>query len=216
MGAHYPVMMLKIAVLASGSGTDLQSVLDACDNGQIDGKVVVVISNNPDALALERARNHGAEAVFIDHRGKTREDHEKQISEEIDKRDIGLIVLAGYLRMFTSYFINKYKNKIINIHPALLPKYGGKGMHGFNVHRAVLESGDAESGCSVHLVTEEVDGGPVIARKRVDVLPDDTPESLQARVLEKEHILLPLVVQWFAEGRVRIHGDEVEVMVGDD
>lgn len=208
--------MLRIAVLASGSGTDLQSILDACENGQIDGKVILVISDNSDAFALERGRNHGAEALYIDHRDKSREEHEKSISEEIDKRDIGLIVLAGYLRMLTPYFTSKYKNMIINIHPALLPKYGGKGMHGFNVHEAVLESGDEESGCTVHLVTEEVDGGPVIAQMRVKVMDDDTPETLQARVLEKEHILLPLVVQWFAEGRVKIEVNQAIVSMDED
>jgi phosphoribosylglycinamide formyltransferase-1 len=203
--------MLRIAVLASGSGTDLQSILDACGSGQIDGKVVLVVSNNPDAYALERGKKHGAETVVVDHRGKNREEHEKEISAEIEKREIGIIVLAGYLRMFTSYFVNKYKNKIINVHPALLPKYGGKGMHGMNVHRAVLEAGDEESGCSVHMVTEEIDGGPIIGQMRVKVLESDTPESLQARVLEKEHILLPLVVQWFAEGRVKVEDGEVKV-----
>lgn len=208
--------MLRIAVLASGSGTDLQSILDACDSGQIDGKVVVVVSNNQDAYALERGKKHGAEAFYIDHRGKSREEHEKEISAELDKFDVGLIVLSGYMRMFTPYFINKYKNTIINIHPALLPKYGGKGMYGLNVHRAVLEAGDKESGCTVHIATEVIDGGPIVGQMRVMVLPDDTPETLQARVLEKEHILLPLVVQWFAEGRVKVEGGEVRVTVDED
>lgn len=207
---------MRIAVLASGSGTDLQSILDACDSGQIDGKVVLILSNNQDAYALERGRKHGAEAVFIDHRGKGREEHETEMSAEIDKVGVDLIVLAGYLRMFSSYFINKYKNMIINVHPALLPEYGGKGMHGMNVHKAVLESGDTESGCTVHLVTEEIDGGPIIGQMRVKVLPEDTPETLQARVLEKEHILLPLVVQWFAEGHIEFENGEVRVLVDED
>ncbi len=204
--------MFRIAVLASGSGTDLQSILDACGSGQIPGTVAVVISNNHDAFALERGRKHGAEALFIDHRGKTRADHEHEISDAIKARNIDLIVLAGYLRIFTSYFPQKYKNKIINIHPALLPKYGGKGMHGMNVHKAVIASGDKESGCSVHLVTSEVDGGAIVGQMKVSVLPDDTPETLQARILETEHILLPLVVQWFAEGNIEITADS-EVMI---
>jgi phosphoribosylglycinamide formyltransferase-1 len=202
--------MYRIAVLASGSGTDLQSILNACESGQIKGRVVLVISNNPDAYALERARRHGAEALHIDHRGLSREEHERALTNEIDARDIDLIVLAGYLRMFTPYFVNKYKSKIINIHPALLPKYGGKGMHGLKVHGAVLQSGDRESGCSVHFVTEEIDGGPVVAQMKVQVLENDTPETLQARVLEKEHVLLPLVVQWFSEGRVRVEDGVVK------
>jgi len=189
--------MLRIAVLASGGGTDLQSIIDACERDQVDGKVVLVISNNPDAQALERGRRAGARAVFIDHRKKKREDHEKELAAEIDREKADIIVLAGYLRMFTKYFINKYKFKIINIHPALLPKYGGKGMHGLNVHKAVLDSGDKESGCSVHFVTEDVDAGPLIAQIRVKVMPGDTPETLRDRVLEQEHILLPAVCQLF-------------------
>lgn len=194
--------MLRIGVLASGGGTDLQSILDACESGQIDGKVVIVISNVVDAGALKRASEFDAKAVFLDHRGKSRGAHEREISKELDAAKVDLVVLAGYLRMLGYDFVNKYKNKIINIHPALLPKYGGKGMHGINVHRAVLKSGDSESGCSVHFVTEDVDGGPIIARMRVPVKPEDTPESLQARVLKAEHLLLPMVIRWIAQGKV--------------
>jgi phosphoribosylglycinamide formyltransferase-1 len=204
--------MLRIAVLASGGGTDLQSIIDACERGQVDGKVVLVISNNPDAFALERGRRAGARAVCVDHRGKKREQHEKELAVEIDKEKADLVVLAGYLRMFTHYFINKYKFKIINIHPALLPKYGGKGMHGFIVHKAVLESGDKESGCTVHFVTEDVDSGPIIAQIRVKVMPGDTPEVLQARILEQEHVLLPAVCQLFAEGRVKTNNNKVSIL----
>lgn len=196
--------MLRIAVLASGSGTNLQSILDACEAGQIDGKVVLVISNNRDAHALVRAKDFDAKAVFIDHRGKSRGAHEREIAVQLDAAEINLIVLAGYIRMFTNNFVNKYKNKIINIHPALLPKYGGKGMHGMNVHEAVLKSDDKESGCSVHFVTEDVDGGPIIARMRVPVKSNDTPETLQARVLKAEHLLLPMVIQWIALGKVYV------------
>jgi len=194
--------MLRIGVLASGGGTDLQSVLDACEAGQIDGKVVVVVSNVEGAGALKRAADYDAKAVLVGHRGKTRQAHEREVAWELDSARVDLVVLAGYLRMLTPEFVNKYKNKIINSHPALLPKYGGRGMHGMNVHRAVLASGDAESGCSVHYVTEEVDGGPVIARMRVPVKPGDTPETLRARVLAAEHLLLPMVVKWIAEGKV--------------
>ncbi len=194
--------MYRIAVLASGSGTDLQSILDACESGQIPGKVVVVVSNNSDAFALERGKKYGAEALHIDHRGKTREDHEHEISDAIEARKIDLIVLAGYLRIFTHYFPDKYNNMMINIHPALLPKYGGKGMHGMKVHEAVIASGEKESGCTVHFVTEGVDEGPIIAWHKVPVLVEDTAETLQAKVLETEHVLLPLVVQWFAEGKI--------------
>ncbi len=209
------MMTFNICVLASGSGTDLQSILDACDSGQIKGNVALVISNNSDAYALERGRNHGAEAAYIDHRRISREEHERLVAAEIDKRNIDLIVLAGYLRMFTPFFVDRYRWKIINIHPALLPDFGGPGYHGTMVHEAVLEAGRKESGCSVHFVTEEVDGGPVIGQIRVPVMEDDTPETLQKRVLEKEHELLPLVVQWFSEGRVKADEKTGNVMVED-
>ena len=190
--------------MASGSGTDLQSIIDACESGQIPGKIAVVISNNSDAFALERGKKYDAETLFINHRGKTREQHEHEISDALEARNIDLIVLAGWLRIFTYYFSEKYKNKMINIHPALLPKYGGKGMHGMNVHEAVIAAGEKESGCSVHFVTEGVDEGPIIAWYKIPVLPEDTAETLQVKVLETEHILLPLVVQWFAEGKINL------------
>ncbi len=204
-------MTFRIAVLASGGGTDLQSILDACNSGQIKGSVAIVISNNPDAYALERGKKHGAETLVMSHKGKSREEHEVEVGDAIESRDIDLIVLAGYLRMFTSYFVERFKWKIINVHPALLPNFGGAGYHGMKVHEAVLASGLKESGCSVHFVTEEIDGGPVIGQMRVPVLDGDTPETLQARVLEKEHILLPLVVQWFSEGRISLEEGKVVV-----
>ncbi len=206
-------MTFNICVLASGGGTDLQSILDACESGQIKGKVKLVIANNQDTIALERGRRYGAKCIFIDHRGISREEHEIILAEEIDNNDIDLIVLAGYLRMFTPFFVQRYKWKIINIHPALLPDFGGPGFHGMRVHRAVLDSGNKVSGCSVHFVTEEVDGGPVISMMEVPVMKDDTPENLQARVLEKEHELLPLVVQWFSEGRIKVDEEAGTVSV---
>ncbi len=206
-------MSFNICVLASGGGTDLQAILDACESGDIDGKVTLVIANNPGAYALERGKKHGAESILVNHRGMSREEHEKLVAAEIDKHHIDLIVLAGYIRMFTPYFVNRYEWKIINIHPSLLPDFGGPGFHGLNVHRAVLEAGKKESGCSVHFVNEEVDGGPVIGQLAIPVLEDDTPETLQSRVLAKEHILLPMVVQWFAAGLVVVDKNTGEVSV---
>ena len=202
----------NIGVLASGGGTDLQSIIDACGSGQIKGRVALVISNNPGAFALERGKKHGADSLAIDHRGKTREEHEREMAAEIDDRNIDLIVLAGYTRIFTPYFVKRYGHMMINIHPALLPDFGGPGYHGLKVHMAVLEAGRKESGCSVHFVTEEVDGGPVIWQMKVPVLDGDNPESLQERVLAKEHELLSLVVQWFSEGRVKVTDDMVEIL----
>ncbi len=205
--------MKSIVVLASGRGTDLQSILDAIESGHIkDARVTAVVSNNKDAYALERARKHGAEAIYIDHRGKKREEHEKEIIREIEPFKPDLIVLAGYMRSLTPYFINHYRWKIINIHPALLPLFGGKGFYGERVHKAVLESGMKVSGCSVHFVTEDVDGGPIILQRCVPVKDDDTVETLAERVLKEEHRCLPEAVKMVLEGRLRVkeerHGIE--------
>ena len=200
---------LRIGVLASGGGTDLQSILDACDSGEIPGKVAVVITNVPGAGCLERARKHGAAAVTIDHRGKTREEHERLVVAELERHGVQLVVLAGYLRMLTPHIVGRFRGRSINMHPALLPLFGGKGMHGLAVHKAVIEAGSKVSGCTVHLVDESIDGGPVIDQAQVPVRPGDTPEDLQARVLEEEHRLLPKVVGLIARGKVKIEGKKV-------
>ena len=204
--------MIKLAVLASGGGTDLQSVIDASEKNEIDAKVVVVISDRENAFALERAKKHSIDACFVNPKNKNREEHEKEVSEIIDKHNVDLIVLAGYLRMLTPYFISKYRNKIINIHPALLPFFGGKGMYGERVHKAVLDSGMKISGCSVHFVDETIDGGPIIIQKAVEIKDDDTAETLASRVLEEEHKILPKAIQLFAEKRLRIEGKKVRVL----
>ena len=204
--------MIKLAVLASGGGTDLQSIIDASEKNGIDAKVVVVISDRENAFALKRAKKHGIDTYFADPKNKTREEHEKEVSEIIDKYNVDLIVLAGYLRMLTPYFISKYRNKIINIHPALLPFFGGKGMYGEKVHKAVLDSGMKITGCSVHFVDESIDGGSIIIQRAVDVKDDDTVETLASRVLEEEHKILPEAIQLFAEKRLKIDGKKVKVL----
>jgi phosphoribosylglycinamide formyltransferase-1 len=197
----------SIVVLASGRGTDLQSILDAIESGYIrDARVVAVVSNNKDAYALQRARSYGAEPIYIDHRGKKRVEHEKEMIEAIDHYRPDLIVLAGWMRALTHHFIEHYRWKIINIHPALLPLFGGKGFYGERVHKAVLESGMKVSGCTVHFVTEDVDGGPIILQRCVPVKDDDTVETLAERVLEEEHRCLPEAVKLFLEGKVRVEG----------
>ena len=194
-------------VLASGRGTDLQSILDAIDSGYIENaRVTAVVSNNKDAYALKRAEKHGAKAIYIDHRGKSREEHEREIIKAIDPLKPDLIVLAGYMRALTPYFIEHYRWRIINIHPALLPLFGGKGYYGERVHKAVLESGMKVSGCTVHFVTEDVDGGPIILQRCVPVKDDDTVETLASRVLEEEHRCLPEAVKLFLEGRLKVEG----------
>ena len=182
----------KIAVLASGSGTNLQAMIDAVKNDKLNNtKIVVVISNKKDAFALKRAENAGIETVYINPKEYTsNNDYDRKLVEVISRYKIDLIVLAGYMKILTDSFVNVFSGKIINIHPALLPNFGGKGMYGRYVHEAVLKSGVKESGCAVHFVTTEVDSGPIIAQRKVSVIPGDTVESLSKRILNEEHKLL--------------------------
>ena len=184
----------KIIVLVSGSGTNLQAIIDAIKNGRLTHvEISAVISNKKDVLALERAKNADAdiEAVFIDPKQfKNNIDYDKKLIEIISHYRVDLIVLAGYMKILTENFVNAFPNKIINIHPALLPDFGGKGMYGRNVHEAVLKSGVKESGCTVHFVTTAVDAGPIIAQRKISVIPGDTVDSLSKRVLVEEHKLL--------------------------
>ncbi|MEM0343573.1 MAG: phosphoribosylglycinamide formyltransferase [Thermoplasmata archaeon] len=203
---------IRIGVLASGGGTNLQAIIDACERGEIDGEVVVVITNMPEAYALERARKHGIDAFCFPHKGLTREQHEADIIECLEQHKVDLVCLAGYLRMLTPLFINKYAGRLMNTHPALLPSFGGAGMHGLHVHEAVLNYGCKVSGCTIHFVTQEVDGGPIILQKAVPVLEDDTPETLQERVLKEEHKLYPRAIQLFAQGKLKIEGRRVRIL----
>ncbi len=203
---------LRIGVLASGSGTNLQAIIDSCERGEIDGDVVVVISNVHDAFALERARKHGIDAFCFPHDDLTREQHEADVIECLGQHQVDLVCLAGYLRMLTPLVIDKYAGRVVNTHPALLPSFGGKGMHGLRVHRAVLDYGCKVSGCTIHVVTVEVDGGPILLQKAVPVLEDDTPETLQERILKEEHKLYPRAVQLFAQGKVKIDGRRARIL----
>lgn len=203
---------LRIGVLASGGGTNLQSIIDSCERGEIDGDVVVVVTNVPDAYALKRAEKHGIEAYCFPNEGVSREQHEADVVECLEKHDVDLVCLAGYLRMLTPGMVDRYRGKILNTHPALLPSFGGKGMHGIHVHRAVLDYGVKVSGCTIHVVTAEVDGGPIVLQKAIPVLEDDTPESLQERILKEEHKLYPRAVQLFAQGKVKIEGRRARII----
>lgn len=198
--------------MASGGGTNLQAIIDSCERGEIDGEVVVVISNVPEAYALERARKHDIPAFAFPHKGLTREEHDQEIASCLGQNNVDLVVLAGYLRMLTPVMITKYSGKMINTHPALLPSFGGEGMHGLKVHQAVIDHGCKVSGCTVHFVTLGIDGGPIIAQKSVQVLEDDTAETLQERVLKEEHRLLPRAIQLFAQGKLKIEGRRVRII----
>ena len=180
----------RIAVFVSGSGSNLQSIIDNIENGTLNCEISYVIADR-ECFGLERAEKHGIKSIMLDKKlfGNKLSDEISAILENgIEKTDY--IVLAGYLSILSESFINKWTRKIINIHPSLLPKFGGRGMYGMNVHRAVIEAKETESGCTIHFVDTGVDTGEIILQIKVPVLSDDTPEILQKRVLEKEHILL--------------------------
>ena len=187
--------MKNIAVFASGSGSDMQSVIDACESGQINGKVVAVIASRPGIFALERAAKHNIPSkVFSVKEYGSPEAKDSAIVEYLKPMGIDLIVLAGYLSIVSKPLLDVYEGRIINIHPSLIPRHCGKGMYGLHVHESVLASGDNVSGCTVHFVDSGTDTGKIIRQVTVPVEEGDTPETLQARVLVQEHKLLPQVV----------------------
>lgn len=191
-------MSINLAVFASGSGTTLQAIIDSIENKKLDAKINVVVSNKPDAYALQRAQKAGIPTYVILSKGKENIDNE--LFECLKNYEIDLIVLAGYLRMIGDKLLANYK--IINTHPSLLPKFGGKGMHGMNVHQAVIDSREKISGVTVHFVNNEYDKGSIIRQTQVEVLPEDDAESLSAKVQAAEKIQLVQVLQDFSEGKI--------------
>ena len=199
---------VRIAVFASGRGSNLEALFEALAD-RADANIVLVASDRSDAQALDRARARGVEATVLLPRD------EGAMLGALDDAGVDWIVLAGYLKRVPDGVVRRYRNRILNIHPALLPAHGGKGMYGERVHRAVLDAGDEVSGASVHLVDEEYDRGPVVAQEAVPVEPGDTPATLAARVLEVEHRLLPAVVVAAAEGRIRVAGGRAWIEAED-
>lgn len=205
--------MIKIAVFASGGGSNLQALIDAQETGLFKGKIGLVFSNVPDAKALERAENHRIESVAIASKGYSgsREDYDQEVLRLCQAKKIDLICLAGYMRILTPALIQPYLWKIMNIHPALLPKFGGDGMYGHHVHEAVVKAKEKESGATVHFVTEGVDAGPIILQGNVKVFPTDTPETLAEKVLKIEHLIYPEAVRLFCEGKIKVDGGRVKI-----
>ncbi len=199
---------LRVGVLASGRGTDFQSLVDARDHGELEVDLAVLVCNVPGAPVLERAKRAGVPSVVVDHRpfGKDREAFERDVVKVLREKRVDLVVLAGFMRLVSSYFVGEFRDRMINIHPALLPAF--PGTHG---QRDALVHGAKVSGCTIHFVDASVDGGPIILQKAVPVLDDDTEETLAARILEQEHIFLPLAVRLFAEGRLKVEGRRVRV-----
>ncbi|HHZ80352.1 MAG TPA: phosphoribosylglycinamide formyltransferase [Candidatus Marinimicrobia bacterium] len=172
--------MIKLGVLGSTKGTDLQAVLDAVNNGLLDAKVSVVVSNQESAYILERAKNHGVPTFFIPHKGKAREEFDREMTTVLQNYGVELVLLIGFMRILSVEFCQEWRDRILNVHPSLLPKYAG-GMD-TNVHAEVIKNGDAETGCTIHFVTEEVDAGPILSQKKCTVTPEDTVESLKTKV----------------------------------
>ncbi len=201
---------LKIGVLASTRGTDLQAIIDEIEQGKLNAEVSVVISNKEDAYALERARKHGIDAVFIDPKGKTREEFDREVMKMFDKKGVDVIALIGYMRLLSPEFVNKYRNRIMNVHPSLLPAFAG-GMDK-NVHKTVLEHGVKVTGCTIHFVDEGADTGPIILQEAVKIDENETVDSLKEKVQSAEKRLYPEALRLFHEGRLRVEGRRVRIL----
>ena len=193
--------MFKIAVLISGNGSNLEAIINACKNNIINGSVDIVISNNPDAYGIQRAKNHSLNYKIIDNKKfETREDFDRALVEELKYSNPDLIVLAGFMRILTPVVIEAFKNKIINIHPSLLPKYPG-----LDTHNSVIKNGDLKHGVTIHFVNEVLDGGQIIAQGELSVNPNETEKQLKRRIHSIEHILLPKIVSKFADGSIDVN-----------
>jgi len=196
-------MTSRIVVLISGSGTNLQAIIDACKVNGFPGKVVGVISNIPTAYGLTRAKEANIETSTLSHKAfDSREDYDKSLIKIIDHYNADVIVLAGFMRILTPAFVQYFHGKLLNIHPSLLPKY-----QGLNTHQRAIDAGDSEHGVSVHFVTEELDGGPVILQAKVPIFAGDNAEDLASRIHEQEHRIYPLVVKWCCLKRVVMQGE---------
>ncbi|MEK6605432.1 MAG: phosphoribosylglycinamide formyltransferase [Nitrospirota bacterium] len=202
-----PDAPLRLAVLASGRGSNFQAIIDAITEGRLHAVLAVVISNKAEAQALERARKHGAPAVFLDPKATPgREAYDAVILEHLRQHDVGLVALAGYMKIVTRVLIDAYANRIMNIHPSLLPSFPG-----LQAQQQALDWGAKVSGCTVHFVEEGVDTGPIIQQAAVPVLEGDTAESLEARILVQEHRIYPEAIQLFAEGCLTVEGRRVHI-----
>lgn len=207
--------MMNIAVLVSGGGTNLQALIDAQNRGEIkNGKITLVISSNPDAYALERAANNGIAARVIDRKAfNDIKSYTKAVTDALIEAKADLVVYAGFMTILDEQIVNAFPNKMMNVHPALIPSFCGKGFYGLHVHDAVLASGVKLTGATVHFVTEECDGGPIILQKAVEVRNGDTSEILQKRVMENcEWKILPQAVSLFCEGRIKVIGNKTEIV----
>ena len=195
----------RIGVLISGRGSNLIAILDRIEAGQLNATVAVVICNQPRAAGAAAARRRGIETLTLDHRDcSTRKAHDRRMAEALESRQVGLVCLAGYMRLLSPWFVARFRNRILNIHPSLLPAFPGVG-----AQRAAFDHGVRQAGCTVHFVEEAMDQGPIILQAVVPVRDADTPESLAARILEKEHVAYSRAIEFFFSGRLKIDGRRV-------
>jgi phosphoribosylglycinamide formyltransferase-1 len=205
---------LNLAVLCSGGGTNLQALIDAIEKKELFAEIKIVISNNSKAFALERARNHNIPALHLSHKQfDTPEEFDQKLLEVLKENQVDMVILAGYMKIVSPVVIRTYKNRILNIHPALLPHFGGPGMYGIHVHEAVIRSGVKITGVTIHIVDEVYDHGAIVIQKPVEVKDDDTPETLAERVLKVEHQTYKEAIQLFAEGRVEIKDNHTYIKI---
>jgi phosphoribosylglycinamide formyltransferase-1 len=198
---------VKLGVLISGSGSNLQSIIDQIERGVLNARIAMVVSNNPEAYGLVRAQKHGIPLVVLNHQDfENREDFDRELLRVLQTAGVELVVLAGFMRILTAFFLRAFPDRIINIHPALLPAFPGT-----HVQQKALDYGVRFSGCTVHFVDEDVDTGPIIIQAVVPVLEGDTAETLAARILKQEHKIYPQAIRYFAEGRIVKNGRRVEI-----
>ena len=208
------MMSIRIAILVSGHGrgSNMAAIIDACQRGEIDGKVVLVIGTRDEAPALQRATEKGVSTEVVSPSKLGEEEYARRLLQTLGDAQVDLVCLAGFMRLLPPPVVHAYAGRVMNIHPALLPLFGGKGMYGEHVHRAVLESGMKVSGCTVHFVDEHYDTGPIIVQRCVPIEEEDTWETLAARVLAQEHQAYVQAVKLFAQGRLRVEGRRVRIL----
>ena len=201
--------MLRIGVLASTKATDMQAVIDAINDNKLNASISVVVSNKKDAFALERAKNHKIKSVFIDSKGKNREQYDKEIAKVLEQNKVELILLIGYMRFLSPWFVSKYKNRIMNIHPSLLPKYAG-GMDE-DVHAEVLKNREKVTGATLHFVDEGTDTGPIILQKEVNIEENETVGTLKEKVQKAEQEIIVKAIDLYEKGKIKVEGGKVKV-----
>lgn len=194
----------RIATLCSTRGTDLQAIIDEIKAGRLTAELACVVSDKKNCYAVERAHAQGFKTHFVDPRERSRMEFDRELAQILKNERADLIILAGFMRILSPYFIGEFKHRIINVHPSLIPKFSGKNFYGKNVHEAVLAAGEKETGMTIHFVEENVDAGPIILQKKCTVMPDDTPETLALRVQELEKEWYPKVIQMFVNGTIKI------------